>query len=171
MERFKTWFLAWARRLYDRLCPTVPAVETASEAAQFAKRHALPAWSVADEEKERALYLTNRTAFWLRPDRHAHGVPCWMVEGEWEAPETGLWAAPRFGQLTQGPALADQYNSPTWWAGTTCSTSWAYSQQQAAQNVSGLAQAQLQHSAQNQQLNQFRSLALGSFAKLLGQIR
>lgn len=43
-----------------------------------------PMWS---DEKEGAWeersYMTNPHAFWLRPDRHDHYVPCWAIEEEY----------------------------------------------------------------------------------------
>lgn len=38
---------------------------------------------MTEDEREEALYLESPFAFWLRPDRHDHGVPCWEVEGEY----------------------------------------------------------------------------------------
>jgi hypothetical protein len=43
-------------------------------------------WTPTDEKLERLLYLANPKAFWLRPDRHEHKIPCWQIDGVWEAP-------------------------------------------------------------------------------------
>lgn len=64
---YRRWeYLRTPRPVFE---PTVTPVE----------RH----WTATDERLERALYLANPNAFWLRPDRHEHKVPCWQIEGEW----------------------------------------------------------------------------------------
>jgi hypothetical protein len=35
---------------------------------------------MTDDAHEEAQYLANPLAFWLRPDRHEHGVECWMID-------------------------------------------------------------------------------------------
>jgi hypothetical protein len=50
-------------------------------------------WSNTDERLERDLYLANPNAFWLRPDRHEHKIPCWQIEGVWEVPPWIEWAS------------------------------------------------------------------------------
>lgn len=44
------------------------------------------AWSQTQEQMERELYLESPLAVWLRPDRHEHDTPFWMIEGVWEPP-------------------------------------------------------------------------------------
>ena len=77
MEWFRYWRTRYRRWQYMRtprlaFVPTVTPVE----------RH----WTATDEKLERDLYLASPCAFWLRPDRHEHKVPCWQIEGVWEAP-------------------------------------------------------------------------------------
>jgi hypothetical protein len=35
---------------------------------------------MTDDAREEAQYLANPLAFWLRTDRHEHGVECWMID-------------------------------------------------------------------------------------------
>jgi hypothetical protein len=70
MRLYRRWkYLRTPRPVFE---PTVTPVE----------RH----WTATDEKLERGLYLANPNAFWLRPDRHEHKVPCWQIEGFWVEP-------------------------------------------------------------------------------------
>jgi hypothetical protein len=70
MRLYRRWkYLRTPRPVFE---PTVTPVE----------RH----WTAIDEKLERELYLANPHAVWLRPDRDEHKVPCWQIEGFWEAP-------------------------------------------------------------------------------------
>jgi hypothetical protein len=70
VSAYRRWkYLRTPRPTFE---PTVTPVE----------RH----WTATDEKLERLLYLANPNAFWLRPDRHEHKIPCWQIEGVWEAP-------------------------------------------------------------------------------------
>lgn len=88
MRLYRRWkYLRTPRPVFE---PTVTPVE----------RH----WTATDEKLERGLYVANPNAFWLRPDRHEHKVPCWQIEGVWEEPAIASIAVPDcYFQNSQNP--------------------------------------------------------------------
>jgi len=131
------WLRLYRRWQYVRtprpaFIPTVTPVE----------RH----WSATDEKLERDLYLANPHAVWLRPDRNEHKVPCWQIEGFWEAP------------LVQhsGSGYIGQY------AGI--GSSWLYQQMAAGMHGSGSMARQLAMQAQYAAMqNDIQSQSLGAY--------
>jgi hypothetical protein len=65
-------------------------------------------WTDTDERLERELYLANPHAVWLRPDRNAHKVPCWQIEGFWEAP---VWQYGDMIQVNEPSQCAGYHNA------------------------------------------------------------
>jgi hypothetical protein len=71
LMRYRRWqYVRTPRRVFE---PTVTPIHRT--------------WTDTDERLERELYLANPHAVWLRPDRNDHKVPCWQIEGFWEAPQ------------------------------------------------------------------------------------
>ena len=127
-------------------------------------------WSATDERLERDLYLANPRAVWLRPDRNEHKIPCWQIEGFWEAPLQIDMRPPKRPLLQYGDII--RVDDISQWA------SYQNAAQQAqGQYMNGLAAYQRLGMMQNQlsqmelrdrqSMNQINSLA-NSIGKLLG---
>jgi hypothetical protein len=68
----KRKLFAWFRAKFGRKAIVIPKIHIP-----------LRVWGEADSRREEALYLAAPSAFWLRPDRGDHDMPCWEIEVEY----------------------------------------------------------------------------------------
>jgi hypothetical protein len=74
LEVFGEFMRLWRKR------PQTVEIAVAAKGAEHRRSVAKPLWSDLDDSDEETSFLANPTAFWLRPDRHKHSVPCWAID-------------------------------------------------------------------------------------------